>query len=695
MYSAFLNGTCILDPRSEILIEDPKLELADNSAGSFSFTIHSNNPGYKLIKLMTGIVTVKWEDEILFKGRIITAEKNFDKSVHVECEGELAYLADSIQRPHEYHNIRVRDYLVQLVTLHNAQVEEGKRFKVGAVTVKDPNDSLYRYTNWENTLETLKSDLLEDLGGHFRVRYQGDERYLDYLADWPRLSAQKIEFGENLLSYSETYSAMDIATVCIPLGAKKETSSIEALEERVTIGSLKNGVDSLELYEAIKTYGRIVKTVIFDNVTSPAMLIKKGKKWLEDNQYENLELNLTAVDLADFGIEADHLRLLDRIHCISKPHGMDREFPLTAMSINLLDATQNVYTLGSKQKTFSETAKVSEYTVLEQMKNAPVKSHVLQQALANATQLLTMTGKDGHVIFHPSISEPRELFITDYPNIEQARNVWRWNVNGLGYSSNGINGPYKLAITMDGTIAGDFIAARSIAADKISISYTTEQERKWKDKLQNEYSTRVEVESAIQNTKNAVITYVDARGNNYASRSEVKLTTDGITSEVRRKVGTNEIISRINQSPEGLQIDARRLNINSDAIRLQAKKLTWTSELSNLNEAGQLDATEVKVRYGMEIYGRNMNAEPYIDFHPTTNLNDTSDYDARLSVEHGVFKLKSKGGATNKPLECGQITANGDIRVKGVLKVLDGSSWRSGYTGTKNGIRFVNGVAVG
>lgn len=504
MYFAYLDQTCILDASREILLENPTLELADNTAGSFIFTIYKNNPGFKHLNMLASVVTVLWEEEVLFKGRIIEMSRNFDKSLSVTCEGELAYLADSIQRPAEYHDQSVRNYLATLIQVHNSQVETEKQFELGAVTVTDNNDSLYRFTNWESTLDSIKEDLLDSLGGHLRIRYEDTHRYLDYLSDYPHVSNQKIEFGENLLSYSENTQAIDLATICIPLGAHQEEGSIEALEERLTVGSVNDGKDYLELSDAISKYGRIAKVVIWDDVQTAVNLKSKGQKWLQDNQYESMELELTAVDLADFGVSTDHLRLLDRIHCSSAPHGMNREFPLTSLKVNLLDPSQNIYTLGSKQKTFSQSTGQAQKSVQTQLLNIPSKETVLNAALENAKHLITMTGKDGHVIFSPSLAEPNELYITDYASLDEAVNCWRWNMNGLGFSRNGKDGPFELAITMDGTISGKYIAAGSIGADQINASYTAQQRKEWQDELGEHYLTADEVSTKIQNTASSI-----------------------------------------------------------------------------------------------------------------------------------------------------------------------------------------------
>lgn len=75
-----------------------------------------------------------------------------------------------------------------------------------------------------------------------------------------------------------------------------------------------------------------------------------------------------------------------------------------------------------------------------------------------------------------------ELFIMDTDNPATALSVWRWNVNGFGHSSTGIDGPYSMAMTYDNNfianiieaavIKGSKIEAGSIGAEAIAQSYT-------------------------------------------------------------------------------------------------------------------------------------------------------------------------------------------------------------------------------
>ena len=93
------------------------------------------------------------------------------------------------------------------------------------------------------------------------------------------------------------------------------------------------------------------------------------------------------------------------------------------------------------------------------------RSEELISAVNNATQWIT-GNKGGYVLLDPK-DAPERILIMDKPNAKDAKKVWQWNVNGLGYSSTGINGQYGLAMTRDGHIVADFIKAGTLEGIKI------------------------------------------------------------------------------------------------------------------------------------------------------------------------------------------------------------------------------------
>lgn len=91
-----------------------------------------------------------------------------------------------------------------------------------------------------------------------------------------------------------------------------------------------------------------------------------------------------------------------------------------------------------------------------------------QQAIDHATKLIT-GNLGGNVILHSSTGgdTPDEILIMDTTNIATAKKIWRWNLAGLGYSNKGYNGPYELAMTMDGVFVADFIQTGTMSANRI------------------------------------------------------------------------------------------------------------------------------------------------------------------------------------------------------------------------------------
>lgn len=93
--------------------------------------------------------------------------------------------------------------------------------------------------------------------------------------------------------------------------------------------------------------------------------------------------------------------------------------------------------------------------------------NVMNNAISSATDWITGVN-GGYVIFHKDENDvPYEILVMDTPDIATAKNVWRWNQNGFGHSSNGYNGPYDLAMTIDGAIVANFITAGTMLADRI------------------------------------------------------------------------------------------------------------------------------------------------------------------------------------------------------------------------------------
>ena len=463
MYKVLCDNALMYDSRiEELALINPVVKLEENKAGSFSFTIAPVHPFYDKIEKRKSIIEVYQDEDLLFSGTCIEEGKDFYKQKNIYCEGELSYLNDSIQRPARYQGITVRGLLETYIANHNAQVEEAKRFTVGSVTVTDPNDSLYCYTNMESTMLCLKEDLIDDLGGFFRIRHENGIRYIDYLAESPNTNSQIIKIGRNLMDFTSSIDSSEIATAIIPLGAKLEESSFEELEQRLTIESVNDGIDYVHSESAVESYGWIYKTVEWDDVTEPSILKTKGQQYLNDIQFENMVIEAKALDLHLLDVNIERFKILDSVRVLSAPHGLDRFFRLTKQTIDLNHPEKNTITLGkSERATLTAKTNKANEDILNAIASIVPANKILTQATANATALIT-SAMGGYVV-----KNNNELLIMDTNDIETATKVWRWNINGLGYSANGYAGPYELAMTMDGQIVADFIKSGTMYADRI------------------------------------------------------------------------------------------------------------------------------------------------------------------------------------------------------------------------------------
>lgn len=475
MYQVLIDGRDLFypgDPEYTVLDATVKLQL--NDSGTFECEVPVTNPEYGNIKNRISMIQVLKDEKEIFYGEVRESEKDFYGTKQVYAVGELAFLFDSIQPQAKYQDMTSRQLLETWLNIHNSQVEDKKKFYVGMVTVHDSNDSLYRYTNQETTLDCIREKLCERLGGYLRIRKVDGKRYLDLvtLQEYGKICEQYIEFGENLLDYSENVSASDLYTCVIPKGARLDESPIEGLEAYVDITSVNDGKDYLYSEDAVAVYGWNRCVVSWDDVTEPANLKKKGEDWLKDNQFETMVLELTAADLSMLDSSIESFELGDTVPVYSKPHGMDRTFPVQKLEFHLLDPSQDKLELGSTMKlSYTEQNKGNIQYINQQLENTRQTTAWLQSAIDNATAMMTGS-KGGYKVseYDEDGRWLRDLYM-NAPSKEEATLVMQINMNGIGFSRDGFDGPYKNAWTIDGVLLGEFIKAGSIQAEALSVEY--------------------------------------------------------------------------------------------------------------------------------------------------------------------------------------------------------------------------------
>ena len=359
MYQITCDNYVLHDARvDELKVIGAKCDLEINKTGSLTFQIPPKHPYYDKIKKHTSEITLYEGDKVLFRGRVLNDELDFYNFKNVECEGELSYLLDSIQRNKEYHleggteNV-IETYLKDIVNIHNSQVEDKKKFTVGMVNITDSNNYLYKISNYNSTLSVITDKLINTYGGYIQVRHENGKNYLDYLNELANVCTQTIEFGKNIVDMTRYVKGEEIFTALIPLGAKLEesentsnpTTDGEIVEKRVTISELENSTDGnivktddyIYDKEAVKKYGWIWKSIKWDDVKLPQNLLRVAKNELKQSVDADVTIEMTAIDLHLLNVDIDRINVGDKIQCISLPHNLNTILIVRSMSINVDD----------------------------------------------------------------------------------------------------------------------------------------------------------------------------------------------------------------------------------------------------------------------------------------------------------------------------------------------------------------------
>ena len=146
----------------------------------------------------------------------------------------------------------------------------------------------------------------------------------------------------------------------------------------MTIKDINNGLDYVQDDVAVALFGVIEKTVMFEDVTVAENLFKKGQETLQESINSTVSIELSAADLHNLDINIEAFRIGDNVRVISKPHGLDRYFLLSKLSLTLDSVSSCSMTLGATFKTFTQ-----KQIEAEKMLNANVQKNTEDVEILN------------------------------------------------------------------------------------------------------------------------------------------------------------------------------------------------------------------------------------------------------------------------------------------------------------------------
>lgn len=345
MYTIYANDNLIYSPdlvSDGLFITNPSFSKEVNKSGSCQFYIYPENPFYDKIEVLKTIIVVKEDDEEVWRGRVLKAEKNFDKRKSVQCEGVFSYFVDSIIRPFK-HTKTMPEQFRYIIEKHNEQIELWKQFEVGTIDVEDLYGSKeWEETSYKQTLDHLNG-FLNDYGGYvtFGFNPSSGKNIISYVKNPGAESSQVIEFGENLLDLTETINPTNVFTVIIPVAYDSNGNQID-------IKPYNNNKDYIESAEGVAKYGQVVQEyTLTKDYANANDVITDATKYLNDNIKASTTIEVKALDLHLLNPSVRRLNVYDIIKVDSKPHGINEQQMCSKITIDMENPDNSDYVIGT------------------------------------------------------------------------------------------------------------------------------------------------------------------------------------------------------------------------------------------------------------------------------------------------------------------------------------------------------------
>lgn len=460
------------DPNSTQRIAAGSFKEYVGLVSTVTLTITLQNACYNMLIERSTLIELKNLEtgEIEFEGYLLKSPESMTNKGTLQkkltFEGFLGYLNDSVQDYHTYADASPSAFIMALLDYHNATTEESKHIYLGMVNAGQGGS---KTTAYRSTLAEIKENLVNRFGGELRVRRGNDGRlYLDYLTAATNGSTSDtiIMLGHNLRSLSVESDTANIITRLMPLGAQLDQinpdTSSEDTAERLTITGAVDPDDGhtytvpfIDDPDAIARYGVIVGTAEFDDITVKENLVTRGKAYLSENNRVKKHYAASVLDISGKG----RIRCGDTYRFRQPLMGLDENLRLLGRTVDILKPYTPQVEIGDKTAKITDITAKTQHLVSYEIPNQ--LSQTVQTAKNIATQLIE-AATTGYVVIRPN-----EILIMDTDDVETAHAVWRMNSGGIGYSSTGYHGTYGLALTMNGQIVADFIAAGTMYADRI------------------------------------------------------------------------------------------------------------------------------------------------------------------------------------------------------------------------------------
>lgn len=274
---------------------------------------------------------------------------------------------------------------------------------------------------------------------NFSIRYRKNLTGLDLNLDFSSTATRIVPLGYDGLMIPEIYVDSD-----------KINNYFTPLYKTVEFSNIKYDPNDEEAYQTLEEAEQALRDAankLFEQgIDIPSVSIKidfvELSKCIEYKDYSNLE-SVHLGDTIKIIIPDLNLNLETRIIKTTYDCILNRITSLEMGSVMPSSVTNQIQ-VNNEVKSIS-------------------KSSILSEAQESAKNLINHPF-NGNILIDRGTGV---IYLMDSVNPSEAQNVWKWSLGGLGFSNNGINGDYSVAILQDGSINADFITSGAIDVNLI------------------------------------------------------------------------------------------------------------------------------------------------------------------------------------------------------------------------------------
>ncbi|MBR2785053.1 MAG: phage tail protein [Clostridia bacterium] len=334
-------------------------------------------------------------------------------------------------------------------------------FQTDFTFTSDISDSASARYVRRNPVEAIMGDISNSMVNIFGGDIYRNNFVISLLAQRGENNGTKLMFGKNINEIKITTDSTEIITRMLPLGFDGLMLPEVYVDSPLIDTYLTPRIAKVE-FSNIKYDPESTESGVYTNIEEAYTALRNAANELyEKNNIDEAQVNIKIdwVELSKTN-EYKNYQAIETLHLGDYVNAEILDFNYVTRVVkttyNVLTDSIDKYEIGTIQRNVGDSININTQRV-EQIN----PTSILQSAKDNATAQIN-SALGGYIV-----KTQTDLYIMDTPDTSTATNVWRWNLNGLGFSSTGINGTYKTAMTADGQIVADMITTGTMSADRI------------------------------------------------------------------------------------------------------------------------------------------------------------------------------------------------------------------------------------